>query len=138
MSGADTVQKSLGDALNGGIEQPLLLQAAIFPLRNASGENFQAIANVTAKSALGKLLLPYSDSNGSAVYLGEGDIGYPPQLYPNFTSISQVNNGNVIMYDDKPIYYNTTVLLGPLVLQGNASLISMTIAINSKSPRSTQ
>lgn len=90
------------------------------------------IALVTRDSARGKYLLPYTYENGTAAYLGDDGIGYPPKLYPNFT-ISEGNSDQTqIIYDNKALTANSTLLLGPLFLHNNVSLVSMTLAINSE------
>lgn len=130
------MQTNLSHALDGGTEQPLLLQAIVYSLPKANGTSgFQPVVSVTAQSVAGKLQLPYRSPNDSVIYLGQDDGGYPPMLLPNFTSIDYANNGTVINYGNKSIYYNTTILFGPLVLSGNQSLISMTIAINNNTTR---
>lgn len=128
-----TLHKSnLNNALSGGGDDTIFLQAAVYPHNIAQDQGNQAIALVTRSSARGKLLLPYTYENGSLAYLGDDGIGYPPKLFPNFTFGEQLSDHTHVLYDNKTLTSNSTLLLGPLFLRNNLSLISMTLSINSE------
>ena len=58
-----------------------LLQVIVFS-RNQTGNPF-GLLNITADNA--SIKLPGSFPNGSDIHLGDPDLGYPPELYPNIT-----------------------------------------------------
>ena len=84
------------------------------------------------------ILLPgYLHFNGDPVYLGdEGDdmIGFPPNLYPNLTFTSTpVNttfNTSTAYFEGKQLYNNTTLFLGPWLLNSSFALASITVPMN--------
>jgi len=117
----------LQNALSGGVGDAILLQGAVFPRTAGANPGPQAIVNATGNGVQGQVMLPYTNENGSAIYLGDPGRGFPPQLYPNFTY-----SGGQTSYEGMPLYFDSTLLLGPLSLNDTSSLISMTIAINSK------
>lgn len=128
-----TLHKSnLNNALSGGGDDTIFLQAAVYPHDIDLDQGDQAIALVTRSSVRGKILLPYTYENGSSAYLGDDGIGYPPKLFPNFTFGDQLSDQTHVLYDNKTLTSNSTLLLGPLFLQNNLTLISMTLAINSE------
>ena len=132
---SNTLQRELRTALSGGIEDTLLLQAAVFPRSDESDQGGQALVNTTGEGAVGTVTLPQSYGNGSEVYLGDAGLGYPPQLYPNFTWSDRTQNVTHISYNDRRLYYDSTLLLGPLYLDTDSALISMTVAINNNTSR---
>lgn len=70
-------------ALASGGPSPALLQVTVFS-RNQTGNPF-GLLNVTGDNA--PIQLPGSFPNGSAIFLGDPDLGYPAELYPNITYI---------------------------------------------------
>ena len=82
------------------------------------------------------VLLPYASKTGDPVYLGDEAEGYPPMLYPNLTYIDGVQNVSKVMYENRTLFYDTVLILGPLYLSSNSSLISITCAINNNTSRS--
>ena len=129
-----TSEKSnLNNALSGGDDNSsAYLQGAVFPRDVDLEQGNRPIAEVTRRSAQQRILLPYTNQNGSSIYLGDSGAGYPPQLYPNLTSGDQSLDLSYVNYEDKPLYSNSTLILGPLFLNDNVTLISMTVAINSE------
>jgi osomolarity two-component system sensor histidine kinase SLN1 len=125
-------KSNLNNALSGGADDTIFLQAAVYPHNIELDQGNQAIALVTRSSARGELLLPYTYANGSLAYLGDDGIGYPPKLFPNFTFGEQLSDQTHVLYDNKRLTSNSTLLLGPFFLKNNLSLISMTLAINSE------
>ena len=122
------------DSLSGGIDDTLLLQAAIFPRSDQLDPTRGAIVNATGEGAVGTIQLPYASDNGSQLYLGDLGKGYPRELYPNFTWSGREENASV-SYEDRTFTYDTTLLLGPLYLDDKSALISMTVAINNNTSR---
>jgi osomolarity two-component system, sensor histidine kinase SLN1 len=90
---------------------------------------------LTGSGLAGKIQLPTTYANGTPVFLGDAGPGYPPQLYPNLTYGSQSSGLNNAVYDNKTLGYNSTLLLGPLFLHINSSLISLTMPINNNTSR---
>lgn len=112
-----------------------LLQARIFS-RNTTGTE-GGLLNVTAMN-LPDISLPYTAPNGSEVRLGDPEYGYPPSLYPNITYVD-LNRENSIRPDVQAIsaeaYPGVIIsrdgglLLGPLVINETAALISVSVPI---------
>ena len=126
-------ESDLGVALSGGGVSQYLFQARVFS-KNGTGFNDQyGLMNVTGSGIDGQIPLPYDYANGSHVYLGDDGDGYPPVLYPNLTYTSTPLNStfNVSMayYDDVPLYPNSTLLLGPWLLNSSFALMSITVPI---------
>jgi osomolarity two-component system sensor histidine kinase SLN1 len=65
--------------------------------------------------------------NGTPVLLGDDGPGYPPQLYPNLTYGDPPSDNNYAHYGDLLLDNNATLLLGPLFLKSNSSLLSLTV-----------
>lgn len=120
-----------------------LLQARLYS-RNSTG-NPRGLLNVTGDGAIenGRILLPYKAPNGSDVYLGDPEYGYPPSLYPNITYVD-LNRPNTYMPNTNAFAAiafpevslsngsdSAGILLGPLVVNSTFALISFTIPIRS-------
>ena len=91
------------------------------------------LINVTATSS-SQIELPGLHANGTKVHLGDANsdgLGYPPNLYPNLTFTSTVLNAtfniSTAYFDGKQLYPNTTLFLGPWVLNETFALASMTV-----------
>ncbi|KAF9884551.1 Histidine kinase [Aspergillus nanangensis] len=77
-----------------------------------------------------QIVLPYTDANGSSIMLG-GDE-YPPILFPNltYTQVPRPNNPiQVNASEDYELGPASSLLLGPVVINGSFSLISLTLPI---------
>jgi osomolarity two-component system, sensor histidine kinase SLN1 len=122
-------------ALAGGIENKLLLQAVVYPRTPATSRRMQAIVNATGEGVGDTIPLPSTYANGSQVYLGDPGQGYPSTLYPNYTYPDQTDNDMNINYEGLTLYYNSTLLLGPLYLDSQSALISLSVAINNNTSR---
>ncbi|KIY04087.1 uncharacterized protein Z520_00779 [Fonsecaea multimorphosa CBS 102226] len=134
----DAIQDNLVDALSGGTADAVLLQAAVFPRRPRPDQGDSALSNATGRGAARQIVLPFTYSNGTAVLLGDSPSGYPPQLYPNLTYGDQPSDTTFALYEDKTLYNNSTLFLGPLFLRnksGNSSLISFTVPVNNNTSR---
>ncbi len=118
-----------------------LLQARLYS-RNTTGDP-KGLFTITGNGATesGLIELPYKSPNGSTVYLGDDDYGFPPSLYPNITYIdlgrpnSAMTNTNAFSANVFPSVSlgngsdKTGLLLGPLVLNSSFALISLTIPV---------
>lgn len=113
-----------------------LLQIRLFS-RNNTKTKGGVLLNVTSLS-VPEIELPYKDSEGSNVRLGDTDLGYPPSLFPNLTYVDLERPNNVRnnttayaaeAFDDVRIARDGGLLLGPLVLNESASLLSVTIPV---------
>ncbi|KAI5462606.1 hypothetical protein BGZ63DRAFT_354901 [Mariannaea sp. PMI_226] len=113
-----------------------LLQARLYS-RNKTGASTQGLFNVTATN-VSDIILPYHDASGHPVMLGDPDNGYPPSLFPNITYVDlgtpNVHRQNETAYSAEAfpgvrIYNNGGVLLGPLVLNESAALLSISIPV---------
>ncbi|KAI1620423.1 osomolarity two-component system, sensor histidine kinase SLN1 [Exophiala viscosa] len=135
---AENWSKSVTDLQGALADGSLLVQAVVYP--NAYDGNETAVnglVNVTA-DGMAPVKLPYAGPNGSAVYLGDPDVGYPPMLYPNLTygapaagtTASTVSYMNRTIDPDKPLY------LGPLAINDSYSLLSVTVAMINNTSRS--
>ena len=99
------------------------------------------LVNVTGDAARESYVLPYNDTDGKLIHLGDPGLGYPRELYPNLSYIDRgTDHVHRVVYDDHPIasntpitqrilYSNPTLVLGPLYLNSSASLISVTLAV---------
>ncbi len=135
---ADNWVRSQTDLQGALADGSLLVQAAIFP--NAYDGNQTAVnglVNVTAED-LPPVKLPYTYPNGSDVYLGDPDEGYPPMLYPNLTygaTIPGTNYSNV-SYEGQTIEPGKPLFIGPMAFNESYSLLSVTVAMINNTSRS--
>ena len=121
----DNWARAIGDlqvALTGGGTSAFLLQAGLSPNNVIGGGGSSRVLNVTGAGYQANVRLPYTYPNGSAVYLGDDGLGYPPGLYPNFTYTTTVP-----LYDGSPV--PPTLFLGPLLINETYALSSITIPI---------
>jgi osomolarity two-component system sensor histidine kinase SLN1 len=112
------------------------MQAIVFPNNDQVPEAVHGIVNVTGAGLQGTIKLPYTYPNGSAVYLGEPGLGYPPSLYPNLTYTRGPNNETQVSIGHTKLQYNTTFFIGPLNTNDSFSLFSVTMAVNNNTSRS--
>lgn len=95
----------------------------------------QPIASVTGLGSIQRYELPYTYPNGTSVWLGDAGLGYPPDLYPNFTYPADPE-AMTVSYDGKELGPESTLLLGPLYIGNNVTLISMTVPVLNNTSRS--
>ncbi|RMZ88158.1 hypothetical protein DV736_g4626, partial [Chaetothyriales sp. CBS 134916] len=124
------LELELSNALAGGVDDNLLLQAAIYPPNGPASQNKSAIVMVTGEQTIKQVPLPFYSSNGSRVYLGDPDGGYPAQLYPNLTWSTGSDNTTVVTFNNHALDNSSAILLGPLFLDNTSAIMSMTIAID--------
>ncbi|RMZ79352.1 hypothetical protein DV737_g3449, partial [Chaetothyriales sp. CBS 132003] len=128
---ASELELELTDALAGGVNDNLLLQAAIYPPNGPASQNQSAIVMVTGEQAMNQVPLPFYSSNGSRIYLGDADNGYPTELYPNLTWSAGSDNSTVVTCNKRTLDNSSAILLGPLFLDNSSAIMSMTIPIDS-------
>lgn len=130
----------LDGALTGTGQNALLLQGIIFANSDTGPGNMAGLINVTGDGVLGSIALPYHDANGTQIMLGDDGLGFPPVLYPNFTFTSTVVNSTYndssAFFDGKPLYSNSTLVIGPWPVNESFALLSLTVAINNNTSRS--
>jgi osomolarity two-component system, sensor histidine kinase SLN1 len=129
------ISEDLAGALSGGGKNALLLQAVINPRSNVTPSGIHSVANVTGDWVKGRIQLPYNYTNGTPIYLGDPDEGYPKELYPNFTYVDGPTNVSRVEFEDDTLHYDSILFLGPLYLNNSSSLISITVAINNNTSR---
>ena len=126
-------QGDLQSALSGFGTSALLFQARIVSKNGTGSGGPYGLVNVTGTDVMGQIPLPYNNANGTPVYLGDDNTGYPPNLYPNlnFTStvVNSTYNTSTVYYDGYTLQKNSTLLLGPWILNESFALISMTVPI---------
>jgi len=126
-----------GEASGAAVGAALLLQACIFP-RNANGPaGYAPVLNATGNGIIGRIKLPYSYPNGTDVYLGDAGIGYPPNLYPNFTytdvttstgtEAGALYNGDLL--SPASARASGVLVLGPWSVNETYAIMSITIPI---------
>lgn len=118
-----------------------LLQVRLYS-RNTTG-NPNGLLNLTGNGATesGSILLPYKAPDGSLVYLGDPEHGFPPSLYPNITYVD-LNRSNTYMPDTRAFSANvfpgvslgngsdgSGILLGPMMINSSYALMSITIPV---------
>jgi osomolarity two-component system sensor histidine kinase SLN1 len=121
-------------ALASGGSSSNLLQVKIFS-RNSTGDP-NGLLNVTA-TGISSIELPYTHANGSAVYLGDADLGFPASLYPNLTYVETTEpdptgdptTNLTLVYAFPDLQLNTTsaLLLGPMQVNSSYSILSVTL-----------
>ena len=111
----------------------MLLQARVVSKNGTGIGGNYGLVNVTAQDIAGQVPLPYPAPNGSTVYLGDNSTGYPPQLYPNLTFTSTVVNSSfnssTAFFNCLELYTNTTIFLGPMLVNESLALISITTPV---------
>ena len=110
-----------------------LLQARVVSKNGTGAGGPYGLVNVTTQHAQDQIQLPYSDANGSSVYLGDPGLGFPPPLYPNLTFTSIVVNGTFnasnASFDGYPLNTDAAIFLGPFQVNNTFALFSITVPI---------
>lgn len=125
----------MADALGGAgsLGQTLLLQSQVFPRDSNGPAGSYSLLNTTALIVNNTLKLPYACSDGSQAFLGTGDCGYPPMLYPNLTDIAVYYNSSYNIaeatFDRATLSPGSAMLIGPLQVNHTFSLVSLTMPI---------
>jgi osomolarity two-component system sensor histidine kinase SLN1 len=146
-SGANTTRESWADAefdleasfgYTGPLKSPFVLQVRIFSRNSTGPAGLESVLNVTGTGA-DTIHLPWNHDDGRPVLLGDSPSGFPPALYPNLTMSTILDsNGDpqpMAMYEGMVLGSNSTLVLGPLMLNATSSLLSITLPIvNNTSP----
>jgi osomolarity two-component system sensor histidine kinase SLN1 len=119
-----------------------LLQARIVSKNGTGTLGPYGLVNVSATDDA-PIPLPETYPNGTQVHLGDSDmdgLGYPSNLYPNLTFTSTVFNGtfniSTAYFNGKTLYENTTIFIGPWLLNETFGLASITVPINNNTSAS--
>ncbi|KAL8734063.1 MAG: hypothetical protein Q9181_003347 [Wetmoreana brouardii] len=123
----------LQSALSGPGSASMLVQGKIVSKNGTGVGGPYGLINTTSENLGGQVTLPYLNPDGSKVYLGDNDTGYPPTLYPNLTFTSTVLNDtfnvSTAYFNGVQLYTNTTLFLGPLTINSSLTLVSITAPI---------
>lgn len=119
-----------------------LLQARIVSKNGTGTMGPYGLVNVSATTDT-PIPLPETYRNGTQIHLGDSDtdgLGYPSNLYPNLTFTSTVFNGtfniSTAYFNGKTLYENTTIFIGPWLLNETFALASITVPINNNTSTS--
>lgn len=120
----------------------MLLVAQVLSKNGTGVGGPYGLLNVTSSSLANPILLPSLNTNGSSVYLGENGTRYPVELYPNLTYtstvVSRTYNRSSAFWNGEELYNNSTIFLGPWLLNATFALMSLTVpVVNSTSPGDT-
>lgn len=120
-------------ALYGGSSPDMLLVTQVVSKNGTGVGGPYGLLNVTSPAIQGEIPLPQQYSNGTPVYLGDNDIGYPVAAFPNLTFTSTVINDTFnrsdAFWEGQPLYSNSTIFLGPWMLNETFALISITVPV---------
>ncbi|KAF2839330.1 hypothetical protein M501DRAFT_784136 [Patellaria atrata CBS 101060] len=121
-------------ALDSGNQASLLLQGRIFPKNDTGLGGGEPLLSITGPSVIGYIPLPgRHHENGSQVYLGDTDGGYPEELYPNLEYSQRVYNStfneSLASFSGTLLDESSILMLGPLQLNESFSLLSLTMPI---------
>ena len=120
-------------ALSGAGSSDMLLEAQVFSKNGTGVGGPYGLLNVSSPTIANAIPLPFLNSNGSSVYLGDNGTGYPVELYPNLTYTSTVVNSTFnqsdAFWNGQQLYDNSTIFLGPWLLNGSFALISLTVPV---------
>ena len=123
----------LQSALSGGASSDMLLEAQVFSKNGTGVGGPYSLLNVSSPSITGAIPLPFLNPNGISVYLGDNGTGYPVELYPNLTYTSTVVNSTFnqsdAFWNGQQLYDNSTIFLGPWLLNGSFALLSLTVPV---------
>ena len=127
----------LQNALSGGLSADMLLEAQIVSKNGTGVMGPYALLNVTSPDIRNSIPLPYLSANGTTVHLGDNGTGYPVELYPNltFTStvVNETFNQSVAFWEGSQLYSNTSIFIGPWLINETFALISLTVPVNNVS-----
>ena len=120
-------------ALSGGSSADVLLVAQVISKNGTGSGGPYGLLNVTSPDIQGAIPLPDQYSNSTPVYLGDNGTGYPVAAFPNLTftstTINDTFNQSNAFWNGEPFYSNTTIMLGPWLLNETFGLISITVPI---------
>ena len=106
----------------------LLFQAQVYAVNDSS----KAVMNATADKVQ-QITLPYTTPTGQQATLGHLEWGFPPDLYPKFTTaeipVNSSYNRTVADFKGRHIDRDNYLLLGPYAVNSTLSLLSITMPI---------
>lgn len=133
-------QTDMQTALNSGSSSAWLLQAQIKSMNNSGVDGNNTLLRATgAAVASSNIKLPYQ-INGTNVYLGADVGGYPTNLYPNLTYSTSTTGGQNVtttFFNNEALNTNSTILLGPWILNESFSLMSITYPVINSTDKET-
>lgn len=120
-------------ALSGGGSSNMLLEAQVFSKNGTGVGGPYGLLNISSPAIAEAIPLPFLNPNGTSVYLGDNDTGYPSQLYPNLTYTSTLVNNTFndsnAFWNGEQLYHNSTIFLGPWLLNESFALLSLTVPV---------
>lgn len=124
--------QDLQGTLGGVGTSQYLLQSRVVSKNGTGSGGPYGLINATSNS-IADIQLPYNYDNGTAVFLGDDGLGYPPNLYPNLTFTSTVLNSTFnqsnAFFNGGPLQRNSSIFLGPWQLNDSFALVSITIPV---------
>ena len=113
----------------------MLLEAQVVSKNGTGTMGPYSLLNVTSPDIIGAIPLPaYKVAHGTPIYLGDNGTGYPVELYPNLTFTSTVVNSTFnqsnAFWGGTPLYSNSTIFIGPLLINQTFGLLSLTVPVN--------
>ena len=127
---ANWVQSSpdIGVALSGAGVSRYLLQARLWPKNGTGAGGPYGLINVTGPLP-NEIPLPYTNSDGTPVFLGDDGLGYPPDLYPNLTHVPSGPDLASTSFDGDDLPDNALLFLGPMQINSSFALGSITVPV---------
>lgn len=117
----------------GGQQIALMLQARVYPKNDTGLAGDKPVIEATGTDISGAIPLPRLNPDGSPAYLGEGELGFPSNLYPNFTfsdrPVNDTYNTTVASFDGRTYDQDGMILLGPWETNSSFSLLSITMPV---------
>ncbi|CAK3747877.1 hypothetical protein D0861_01207 [Lecanosticta acicola] len=116
------------------VGQELMIQAIVYNKDGTGvGDGLPGLFRATADYA-SEIVLPFKYPNGTPVHLGANDtFGYPPPLYPNLTYLNPPSNAGpdvpIVSYQGVNLRSDSTLILGPWMVNQTFSLLSLTLPI---------
>lgn len=131
-------QRTQADVSGALANGELLLQARIYPANDTGNATaISGLVNVTSDAVGGDIQLPYTNPDGSPVYLGQPGLGYPPSLYPNLTYFGSPDDPNYyVQAGGVTLNPRSVMIYGPLILDDESALLSATTGIRNNTNQS--
>ena len=124
--------QDLQGTLGGVGTSQYLLQCRVISKNGTGSAGPYGLINATSNS-VADIQLPYNYDNGTAVFLGDDGLGYPPNLFPNLTFTSTVLNSTFnqsnAFFNGNLLQRNSSIFLGPWQLNDSFALVSITIPV---------
>ncbi|KAL6713978.1 Histidine kinase osmosensor [Lecanora helva] len=125
--------QDMSSGLAGGASLGTMLVAQVRSKNGTGIGGPYGLLNVTSPTIQGAIPLPHQYGNGTPVYLGDNGTGYPLAAFPNLTFTSTVINATFnqsnAFWNGEPLYSNSTIFLGPWLLNETFALTSITVPV---------